>query len=299
MRLADSAQDDSANDEDLDNFAGSNYADYLLKIGQGADEIAVERVSPYSTIIQVPHPLRPEDPTMEGLIAEIFPDFGANCTDHEYIAERVILAPTNHQVDRINNVIASAVPAPGPLDQRVYSSVDRLEEDMPDPALFPVEFLNSLSVNGMAPHELHLKKGMVVMVLRNLRTEGLANGSRVIITNLLDNVVQAEVASGQSKGQIVYLHRIDMSSADSTLPFKFIRRQFPIKPCYAMTINKSQGQSIKFVGVCLEEQVFCHGQLYVALSRVKDPRCIKVLAPDNLMRNVVFPALLRNDATNP
>lgn len=32
-----------------------------------------------------------------------------------------------------------------------------------------------------------------------------------------------------------------------------------------MTINKAQGQTIPFVGVYLPQNVFSHGQLYVAL----------------------------------
>ncbi|KAI8530170.1 hypothetical protein RHMOL_Rhmol11G0034800 [Rhododendron molle] len=45
------------------------------------------------------------------------------------------------------------------------------------------------------------------------------------------------------------------------------RRQFPVHLAYAMSINKSQGQSVKFVGVDLRTPVFSHGQLYVVLSR--------------------------------
>src|SRR2546421_12394918 len=45
-----------------------------------------------------------------------------------------------------------------------------------------------------------------------------------------------------------------------------------------MTINKAQGQTMKYVGIFLPQPVFSHGQLYVALSRVSSEReiCIMV-----------------------
>ena len=59
-----------------------------------------------------------------------------------------------------------------------------------------------------------------------------------------------------------------LSSTDEDFPFILERTQFPDRPCFAMTVNKSQGQSVKMVGVDLQTNAFTHGQLYLALSRV-------------------------------
>ena len=59
------------------------------------------------------------------------------------------------------------------------------------------------------------------------------------------------------------------------------RKQFPIRLDFAMTINKSQGQSYNEVSVYLPTPVLRHGQLYVALSRVKNRKKLKVLLLNN------------------
>lgn len=61
-------------------------------------------------------------------------------------------------------------------------------------------------------------------------------------------------------------------------PFQFKRKQFPIRLSFAMTVNKSQGQTIPNVGVYLPAPVFSHGQLYVAMSRATARTNIKILA---------------------
>ena len=59
--------------------------------------------------------------------------------------------------------------------------------------------------------------------------------------------------------------------SNNPYPFKFGRRQFPVRHAYVMTINKSQEQTLNRVGLYLPEPCFAHGQLYVALSRCGYP----------------------------
>ena len=83
-------------------------------------------------------------------------------------------------------------------------------------------------------------------------------------------------------------------------PFEWQRRQFPVRPAFAMTINKSQGQTLRHAGVWLRGEVFTHGQLYVASSRVGDPEhlhfaILPELPNGQLMaKNVVYQEVLIN-----
>ena len=78
------------------------------------------------------------------------------------------------------------------------------------------------------------------------------------------------------------------------------RKQISVKLSFALTINKSQGQTIPNVGVYLPDHVFTHGQLYVALSRGISKATTKILVKKGsieghegvLTTNVVYKEIL-------
>ena len=211
------------------------------------------------------------------------------------------MCPTNKTVDNINNHILSLVPQ----QLKTYYSYDSIlssTDNIDDlNLLYPSEFLNTLNFKGMPPHELHLKIGTPIMLLRNLnQATGLCNGTRIIITQLTDKIIEGRIINSDNYNEKVYIPRIEMTSHEPKWPFTFKRRQFPVKTCYAMTINKSQGQSLKKVGLFLDSDIFTHGQLYVALSRTTSPYGLHVLITDvvrkydNHVKNIVYKEILHN-----
>ncbi|KAI9383363.1 hypothetical protein POPTR_013G071501v4 [Populus trichocarpa] len=157
--------------------------------------------------------------------------------DPFYFKERAIVTLKNLTVSEINNFILDIIPG----HKYSFLSCDSIQTTSGDidniDLLYPIEFINQLDFNGVPQHNISLKIGTPIMLLRNLSpSAGLCNGTRLIVTQLAERIIEAQIITGQS---------------------------------------------LKIVGVFLKEQVFSHGQLYVALSRVTSKNGLKIISFDH------------------
>jgi hypothetical protein len=267
------------------------FTEFLLKVGNGR-HTQVDPGRP--NLMALPQEYLLE--CLEDLLEEVYPNIQDGYRDPYFLASRTILTPLNEDVDKINSKCVESFPGV----PTIFFSSDAVQQDDPNLPV-PTEFLNSLTPSGMPPHKLELKKNIVVMLLRNLQAgpkEGLRNGTRLMVKGFGTRVVECEVLSGSSRGSTVFLPRIPFHLRDSEFPFVMVRKQFPIRPCFAMTINKAQGQTLAMVGLYLPRPVFAHGQLYVAFSRVRRKSSIKVCLGEDedsqsgLTPNIVYHSIL-------
>jgi len=270
-----------------------NFAQWQLDVGHG------QHTTPDGNIQLPPHFLLPEN-SLSALITYIYPTINQLPTPSpEHFSSRAILSSRNTDVDDINQKILDLFPG----EEVTCSSVDSVLNNNPDAGqgelMYPIEYLNSINCSGLPLAHLKLKLGAPVMVLRNINTaEGVCNGSRGIVTQLGRRVIQIRLITGDKAGTCVLIPRLKLTPSETQVSFDFQHQQFPLRLCFAMTINKAQGQSLKHVGLDLRTPIFTHGQFYVAISRVTSVHNIKAIwdpKVDNAFtKNIVYPEVLLN-----
>jgi hypothetical protein len=270
------------------------FAKWLLEIGAG-------KGTDRDGTVTLPIRMRCANNDVQSLINALYSPVlfpGHPPVDDSFFLECTILSAKNTDVDEINTTILDLFPG----DKAVFTSADSVTER--DYDYIPVEFLHTLTPSGFPLHTLEVKAGAPLMLLRNLNpSEGLYNGTRMILLSWTTRVLRCRILrDGVNEAHLdnqntVLIPRmtLDATSEDNPIPLR--RRQFPVRLAFAMTINKAQGQSVKWVGLNLRTPVFSHGQLYVALSRCTHPERVYAIFPEHeegsKTTNVVYTEVLR------
>ena len=264
------------------------FSEYLLKIGDGREE---KYPDVGENVIKIPEEYLV--PSLNQLIDSVFPDLEYGCGDSENLMGGTIYTPLNKDMAIINKLCIDTFPGVS----KEYLSADSILEDDHKNAI-PVEFLNDLTPSGLPDHKLILKKGCPVMLLRNLQAGpncSLRNGTRMIVRQLMDRAVEVEVAGGHNKGMKIFLPRIPCYDNSKDFPFTVVRRQYPLRCSFGVSVNKGQGQENDRVGLYLPKSCFSHGQLYTGMSRAKRKESVKICIGGNkegFTDNIVYKELL-------
>ena len=161
------------------------------------------------------------------------------------------------------------------------------------------DYLVILTQNGVPPHELKLKQGCICLIMRNMSVEkGLVKNARVKIECLHRRYIEVRIINNRTGklGDIHCIPRIQFEFTPLCASWTVHRLQFPLQLAYTSTFNGCQGLTLDKTVLDLQTEVFAHGQLYTALSRIRIRQNIVVLYfedhEDHTTKNVVYKDLL-------
>lgn len=169
----------------------------------------------------------------------------------------------------------------------------RLSDLSEKPRTYHGEFTGRFSKNENnlpSPSELTLKVGAQVMVTKN--TDGLANGTLGMVTDMGPDHVAVQVADG---ARVVLgaetWHQYGVTSKGGSVEANSVGTysQIPLTLGYAQTVHRAQGLTLPAVAIDLGRGAFAGGQAYVALSRVRslaDLAFVRPLQPSDIQISV-------------
>ncbi|OMO96975.1 DNA helicase PIF1, ATP-dependent [Corchorus olitorius] len=179
------------------------FAEWILAVGNGVAPGIKISDDDEATWIKIPDDLlikNFEDP-LEAIARTIYSELLVKFHDPSYLSERAIVTPKNVTVDIINSYLLSMIPG----EEQTLLSFDSVSKESKFHGdfgvIYPPELLNTMKFSGVPNHELKLKIGAPIMLLRNINQSlGLCNGTRLIVTHITAKVLGAKVITGSHCG---------------------------------------------------------------------------------------------------
>ena len=165
----------------------------------------------------------------------------------------VHLFPVNRQADGLNDLRLSQIA----LEEHTFHAE----------ASGPVNLVDRLKKNMLAPERLVLKTGAAVMALRNDADRQFVNGSLGTVRGFAPETKGGWPIVEFENGNIVTMKPATWEMMDGDTVLASVS-QVPLRCAWAITIHKSQGMTLDRAVMDLR-RTFAPGMGYVALSRVE------------------------------
>ncbi|GJV28508.1 DNA helicase [Tanacetum coccineum] len=164
------------------------FTKWLLDMGNGEiGEPDAENEQDSSWVTIPPkYTITTDEAGMSELIDFIYDDTTLKAPTAGSLQEKAIVCPKNETADVVNAKILSSIEG----QSKTYSSNDEAislgRETSETELLYPIEYQNTMTFPRLPPHELELKVGTPIMLLRNVNLSGgLCNGTRMIVRSLM------------------------------------------------------------------------------------------------------------------
>ncbi|MFP4477336.1 MAG: AAA family ATPase [Desulfatibacillaceae bacterium] len=195
--------------------------------------------------------------------------------------DAVLVTPTNKRAEAVNNARLAALAG----EERTYECRTKGDFDLKA---------------APAPRSLTLKEAARVMFLRNDPDGRWVNGTLGVVSSLGREGVEVVVRHQGAEYEVEVFpeewenlkYRYDPGAREIAAEKTGSYSQLPLKPAYAVTIHKSQGQTLERVVVDMAGGAFAHGQTYVALSRCTSLEGLLLARPLRMRDVIVDPAVM-------
>lgn len=181
-------------------------------------------------------------------------------------------------LDTLNTRVVASVPASGVIrlvttNSKVSEINHQFLEMLRDnPSMYKASIAGNIEQSSFpTEHELFLKRGAQIMMIKNDKDKRWVNGSIGYIESLMKDEIKVNIEGNtynvpkETWNKIKYTYNPAKRMIEEEVISSFT--QFPVRLAWAITIHKSQGQTYNAVAIDMSRGAFAHGQTYVALSR--------------------------------
>ena len=206
------------------------YADFCLQVGDGtlpAPPFGGVPKDLLPCVVELPaEVLAPSDWDAERLLHWVYEGFDQipEAQWFQYYANRTVVTPTNETCQELNKLMVAHLDA---ATEICSFSHDTACTEVDSGETYSTEFLNSLETGGLPPHELRIRHGSLVILLRNFAPhKGLCNGTRLVVQKMHKHVLAVHVVARRSTGNVEMPPRMRRDSrGDCELSFALRKRQ--------------------------------------------------------------------------